>query len=98
MLRVPLESIVRLLAHFAQSRGASTISVAQVNVLVAELLVGQRALWQAFVDGLVTQDEVLNAVLDRFAIAAFRAVESEPSSEQWAALREDLGRQLFPST
>jgi len=60
-LRVPLESIVRLLAYFAQSRGASTISVAQVNVLVAELLVGQRALWQAFVDGLVTQDEVLNS-------------------------------------
>ncbi len=92
-----LESVAELLANFALSHGASTFSTVQARAVVAELLFGQRALWQAFREDLVTEEEVVNAIADRFATAAFRAVDSEPSSDLWAVLWRDLAGLLFRS-
>ncbi|MBK7400789.1 MAG: hypothetical protein IPJ34_32195 [Myxococcales bacterium] len=89
-----LPPIVQLLGDFAETHHASNISRAAVDVLVTDLLFGRRALWQAFEEGLVTQDEVVDAMLDRFSNEVTRA--SAPSNAHWAALRSELAGWLFP--
>lgn len=95
MLAPALQPIVDLLVQFGRDHGVSTLSKATAESFVSDLLFGERALWQACKGGLVRQDEVLDAVLDRFRIETFGAGEGGPSGAEWAALRRDLARPLF---
>lgn len=95
MLAPALQPVVDLLVQFGRDHGVSTLSKSAAEAFVADLLFGERALWRAFEGGLVRQDEVLDALLDRFRIETFGAAEGGPSGPAWVALKRELARPLF---
>ena len=97
-MRAPeVHPIVDLLMRFCDRHGASRVSAEKAEAFTFGLLFGERALWQAFQNGLVLQDEVLDAILDRFRIDAFGVENDGPRNLEWAALRGELAGRLFPT-
>ena len=88
-----LQPIVDEIVGFARSHGGPT-SNETTESLVREVLVGERSLLAALEHGLVLQDEVVDALLDRFRIAAFGASDAGPSSAEWSSLRSSVARAL----
>lgn len=95
MSPLAFQPIVTALLQFGRAHGRPMLSEEAVESFVFDLLLGQRALWWAFRGGLVLQDEVLDALVDRFLVAAFGIQEAGPSDADWAVLRADIAEPLF---
>jgi hypothetical protein len=85
-------AVAEALVSFARAHGAPE-SRASIERLVFEVLLGERALLVAEREGIVVRDEVVDALLDRFHVAAF-GPGAGPPAEAFSALRVGLHRIL----
>lgn len=90
--RPALQPIVDLLRRFAQARGRAQ---SNVSTFAFETLYGERNLWSAFQARLATEDDVLDALLDRFFTGVLRTHDLSARTPAWETLRADLARALF---
>lgn len=91
-----VRAVAELLCRFAGERSGDPNEVAR---FLEDLLVGEMALLTAYRSGLVTSEEVVNALIDRFQTRTFGI--PEPSAEgraaEWATLGRDVHEVLFGS-
>ena len=97
-MTIRAHTVVPVLHRFAAARGVIE-GENQLELFVEDLLFGEHALWEAYRGGIVTSDEVVDALLDRFFTRTFGlrdAVTSPPrEGEEWTALRAEVRSKLF---
>lgn len=95
MLTSGLQPVLDVFVRFARTHNMS-MSAEEAARLIAETLLTDRALLQACRAGIVTREEVLDALLGRFHVQALGSAENaRPSLAAWVRLRAELALVLF---
>ncbi len=95
MLTSGLQPLLDMFVRFARTHSMS-MSAEEAARLITETLLTDRALLQACRCGIVTREEVLDALVGRFHVEALEVPEdARPSLAAWVELRAALAPVLF---
>ncbi len=94
MTEPAVRAAVEMLCRFAGERPGDHSDLAR---FLEDLLVGERGLLTSHLSGLVTAEEVVDALLDRFQRLTFGVPEpgAEQRAAEWAVLGRDVYAVLF---
>lgn len=94
MTEPAVRAAVEMLCRFAGERPGDRSDLAR---FLEDLFVGERGLLTSHLSGLVTGEEVIDALLDRFQTLTFGVPElgAEQRAAEWAVLGRDVYAVLF---